>query len=236
VPKSNLSRGLDARRLVSYRPSRAERLARRRTLPLSNVSQGLVAESGNDRYRPVGQSGETMRRRWVVLFLLLVVGAIGGGVYSARSESDTDTAATRKSTTASPPKATPPVASQAPLPEGTPTAVRAYLEGEGRLILEFRSVSAGLLDLPGVADLEARHSICSRIAGELDARVNPSDLLRAASNIPDASLAESAINDRTARSEALVSCGERNREATDSALRAVAAIDTLFEQRLKEVG
>ena len=65
--------------------------------------------------------------------------------------------------------------------------------------------------------------------------MDPTELFDAVLGIPDATLAELAVNDRAARSEALVACGGRDGQRFDEALAGVVAIDELFEQRLADL-
>lgn len=117
----------------------------------------------------------------------------------------------------------------------SPGAVQAYLRNEGSLVTAFRYLSAPLVDLRSVSDPGARLQVCQEVAARLNQDVDSAALLSASGAIPDAVLAELAVNDRTARSTALVSCGQRDQLATDEALRTVEAIDTLFTQRLGEL-
>lgn len=140
---------------------------------------------------------------------------------------------------AAPVTADPGAAVTAPLPpvpttdaNGSPAA--RYLAGPGSLVLTFRALSAPLVGLETTADSDARLAVCRRVAGDLNAQVDPGKLLTAAQAIPDPLLSELAVNDRSARSNALVACGKRDRAATDDALSAVDAIDVLFTRRMKQ--
>lgn len=112
--------------------------------------------------------------------------------------------------------------------------VMDYLAGEGRLVVKFRELSQQLLKIDSGSSWEELGQTCERVANALDRKIEPIELHEVAAAIPDRELAEIAVNDRSARSRALVACGSRDREALDSALTRVRAIDKLFNDRLKQ--
>lgn len=128
---------------------------------------------------------------------------------------------------ASPPTSTAPAPS-AVVPTTAPSSeVARHLREDGALYLEFRRLSAGLLALDEVADADARRARCVEVARALDASVDPIALYDAAVSIPDPVLAELAVNDRTARSNALVACNDGDVPATDAAIASVREINKL---------
>ncbi len=105
--------------------------------------------------------------------------------------------------------------------------VGVYLGGEGKLVATFRDVSFDLVALDAV-NPDERLATCERIASALDASVDPTGLYEAASGIPDAALAEIAVNERSARSALLIACANNNEGALRQALSEVKALDEAF--------
>lgn len=118
------------------------------------------------------------------------------------------------------------------LPNPSPSGpIEDYLAGPGAVIVEFRKLSEPLVELRQTsADQQA--GICEDVAADLDESIKPDDLYLAALRVPDETLAELFINDRAARSDALVSCHEGNAALLEDALLSVEAIDVLIERRM----
>lgn len=116
--------------------------------------------------------------------------------------------------------------------DGSTSEVLAYLEGPGRLILDFRNLSAPLTTLHEVEEGEQR-AVCERVGKALDASVSPDALYTAAIGVPDSNLVELLVDDRSARSEALVACWNGDPPALREALRSLRTIDELVRRRLE---
>ncbi len=121
-----------------------------------------------------------------------------------------------------------------PMDPGGKAAVSTYLAGPGKIFLDFRDISAALLTLPASdpAPTDAVQT-CNDVGSRLTSSVDPSRLLTAAQGIPDATLAELAVDERSARADLLRAC-IAGHLPTDL-VRSAAATSSLIDRRLQEL-
>lgn len=168
-----------------------------------------------------------MTKPWVIVLIVVVCCAITGGVvFLVTSDSDEATPVDRDD--AEDVELPPP--DREVVPEGAD-----LLTGDAALVATFRDTSQPLLDITANTPAGEREEICTAVAEDLGDEVGPGALLDAALAIPDPTLSELAVNDRTARSDLLVACVDGDADGIDAGLAQVAAIDVLFERRIEEL-
>jgi hypothetical protein len=110
-----------------------------------------------------------------------------------------------------------------------------YLTSDGAIIGQFRQGALPLRQLSTATPMVARRSVCELVASNLGS-VSPYALLQAALGVPDTTLQELTLDDRTTTSNALVACGRGDKQSMDSSLTSLHAVDALTQRRLRELG
>jgi hypothetical protein len=113
--------------------------------------------------------------------------------------------------------------------------VNKYLEDQGKLVLVFRHLSAPILIIPKSANAPMALAVCRQVAGDLNAHVDPAKLGEEAASIPDATLSEVALDERTVRSSALVACGHGDLSTMQAELTRARSLAASFSARLESV-
>jgi hypothetical protein len=168
-----------------------------------------------------------MKKPWMVVLAIVVCCAVTGGAVflltTGTDEGGTVVAEDPEAVELPPPD-------REEVPEGTDV-----LAGAAALVATFRELSQPLLDITANTPAGQREEICDAVAEDLGDQVDPGELLEAALAIPDPTLSELAVNDRTARSDLLVACLDGDAEGLEAGLDQVASIDVLFERRIEEL-
>jgi hypothetical protein len=119
-----------------------------------------------------------------------------------------------------------------PLPDD-PNPTATFLQGEGRVLVDFHRISEPLARVP-IEEAEAQGT-CRTVAAALDSGVPaPTDLLARAPETPDRLLGEMFSNDITAKGALLRSCDGGPSSA--GAAADAAATHTIVARRLAEYG
>lgn len=117
---------------------------------------------------------------------------------------------------------------------GEADRTKQYLADNGSLIA-FRNAAAPLIAMPSNPTATSRLATCTAVATSLNSVV-PSELLTAATGIPDPVLAELYVDVRRLTSDALVACGKGDDGRWKSAVDSLRNADALISRRSKEIG